>query len=123
MTGLNFLKSYLHEDISYSILQLIDDFNAAPDNFIEQLQGTRKDINAENYPEGLKIIVALVDHLLQVNRFDVPKWLRADVFKMNEAIYLSRASNGFDVAKLIAHTPAPFRARNIFINPSSLERM
>lgn len=123
MTGLNFLKSYLHEDISYSILQLIDDFNAAPDNFIKQLQEARKDINVEKYPKGLIIIVALVDHLLQVNGFDVPKWLRADAFKMNEALYLSRASSGFDVARLIAHTPAPFRARNIFIDPSSLERM
>jgi len=123
MTGLNFLKSYLHEDISYSILQLVDDFNAAPDKFLKQIEEKGKDINADKYSEGLKVIIALVDHLLQVKGFDVPQWLRVDAFKMDKALYLSRASNGFDVARLIAHTPAPFKARNIFINPSSLERV
>ena len=123
MIGLNVLKNYLYEDISYSILQFIDDFNAAPNKFFLQLQEENEIMDINKCPEGLKIIVALADHLLQINGFDVPKWMRVDVFKMDKALYLSRTGNGFDVARLIAHTPAPFRARNIFINPSSLERV
>jgi hypothetical protein len=97
MIDLNVLRNYLYEDISYSILQFIDDFNAAPNKFFLQLQEENEIMNINKYPEGLKIIVVLADHLLQIN--------------------------GFDVARLIAHTPAPFRDRNIFINPSSLERV
>ena len=123
MTGLDFLMTYLYDDISFTILQIIDDFNSDPKKFADLIKQDSRKISQEEYSDNLKVVVALVDHLLQSSGLDIPNWIRSDEFRVNEALYLSRTRNSFDVARLIAHTPAPFKARNIYIEPSGLERV
>ncbi len=124
MTGLDLIKSYNQNDLEWSMNQFIDDFKADTHAFYEKisLEPNLIEITKEETIQ-VTVLVALTDYLLQINNLFVPSWVRSKLFQLEEPLFVSRSYDDADHIRLLYQTPAPFRARNIFVKREGMDRI
>ncbi len=124
MTGLDLIRSYNQNDLSWSMNQFIDDFKADMNAFYEKisLEPNLIEITKEEMIQ-VTVLVALTDYLLQINNLFVPTWIRSKLFQLEEPLFVSRSYDDANYIRMLYQTPAPFRARNIFVKREGLDRI
>ncbi len=68
-------------------------------------------------------VSAIVDYSFQMNGMDVPENLREGRLLPTKPYYRSERINDFDKVKLMHSSPAPFHARNVYLDLNELMRM
>lgn len=125
MIGNKYLQEFFdYPDEDTSLNQLLELLKYKDMKFIDSLKESI-DINLCSAQEirYLTIVSALIDYYLQVNDIEVPDWLRDDKLKFDKPYYYSRRISDFEKFKLQYSNPSPFKARNVYFDLDSLERI
>ncbi|MEL7659902.1 hypothetical protein [Acetobacterium wieringae] len=125
MIGNKYLKNlYDYPDIDTSINQLMELLICDDTAFINSLE-TPMDLDALNNSERhfMTIIAAVIDYRLQLDGRPVPRWLRADALCFDVPYFHSKRLSDFEKVKIQYTVPAPFRARQVYLDPAGLIRV
>lgn len=125
MIGNKYLQAlFNYSDEDTSLNQLLELLKYKDMEFIDSLKEPI-DINLCNDKEikYLTKISALIDYYLQIHDIEIPGWIRDDKLKFDKPYYYSRRISDFEKFKLQYSNPSPFKARNVYFELESIERI
>lgn len=125
MIGNKYLQAlFNYSDEDTSLNQLLELLKYKDMEFIDSLKEPI-DINLCNDKEikYLTKISALIDYYLQIHDIEIPGWIRDDKLKFDKPYYYSRRISDFEKFKLQYSNPSPFKARNVYFDLESIERI
>lgn len=125
MIGNRYLRDfYEYSDEDTSINQLLELLKSKDESFINSLnEPIDLNICTEDEIIFLTKISALIDYYLQLNKMEVPNWLRDKRLVSVKPYFHSKRLSDFEKVKLQYTNPGPFKARNVYFDLYGIERI